>query len=110
MDSLSTVVGRSASPPNRGLKTGAAQRPSRWSGPTLFAGSSTHGGGADERDPNRYAFGDDDFDYTWESMAGLKEFFVRAAEAGRPVLFCSVLFCSVLFCSVLFCSVLFTTS
>ncbi len=31
--------------------------------------------------------GEDDFEYTWENFTGMREFFARAAEANRSVLF-----------------------
>ena len=40
-------------------------------------------------DPDEYGlnFGDDDFEYTWENFQGLPEFFERAAEVHRAVVF-----------------------
>jgi hypothetical protein len=40
-------------------------------------------------DPEKYGFPltDDDFEYSWNWLSGLKEFYARAAGAGRPVIF-----------------------
>jgi Domain of unknown function (DUF1877) len=41
--------------------------------------------------PKNYApeYGEDDFGYTWSNLEGLRDFYVRAAEAGRAVIFTS---------------------
>jgi hypothetical protein len=43
----------------------------------------------DKIDPDDYdgELGDDDFGYTWENFVALREFWARAAEKGRSILF-----------------------
>jgi hypothetical protein len=45
--------------------------------------------GYDRIDPADYGFplADEDFDYTWDWFQGLAEFYQRAADAGRAVIF-----------------------
>jgi hypothetical protein len=44
----------------------------------------------DKLDPEEYdevEMGDEDFDYTWENFLELRQFYKRAADAGRAVIF-----------------------